>query len=67
MRQPDLFGSVAQPVKPDRRERDNETAAKAKLVRTLRSVEKGGRVNGMSKAQLRRYAPATLPRVTIND
>lgn len=67
MKQPDLFPDVAQPVKPDRRQRDNEAAAKAKLIRTLRAAPKGGLVNGMSKAMLRRYAPAKLPKVTVHD
>jgi hypothetical protein len=38
---------------------------KRKLVRVLNASAKGGLVNGMSKAQLRRYAPAKLPPITV--
>lgn len=38
---------------------------KRKLVWTINRAAKGGLVNGMTKAQLRRHAPAKLPRVTI--
>lgn len=63
MKQLDLFGRTAQrnkrpPMTEDERDR-------LKLLRTLRAVEKGGLVNGMSKAALRRYAPAKLPKVTL--
>jgi hypothetical protein len=56
-RQGELFAEPkpARKVVPDRE----------KLLRKLRSAEKGGRVNGMSKAALRRYAPPKLPKVTL--
>lgn len=56
MKQPDLFG--ARPV-------DHDASDKRKFLRTLNRVEKGGLVNGMTKAALRRYAPAKLPKVTL--
>lgn len=62
MKQGELFEGANRQYKP----RSSDGPDKRKLVRALRSAEPG-RVNGMSKAQLRRYAPAKLPRVTIND
>ena len=57
MKQPDLFG--ARPV-------GHDASDKRKLRRTPNHrVEKGGLVNGMTKAALRRYAPAKLPKVTL--
>jgi hypothetical protein len=53
----ELFVSPERPT-PDERD-------KRKLLRTLRATPKGGLVNGMTKAQLRRYAPAKLPKVTL--
>ena len=68
-RQLDLFGG---PVRKGERRVPpiEELVARAKgeereLVRVLKSAEKGGRVNGMSKAALRRYAPPKLPKVTL--
>lgn len=58
----DLFG----PPKRVRSRRDHpRLIEQRKLVRVLKSAEKGGLVNGMSKAALRRYAPEKLPKVTL--
>lgn len=39
--------------------------AERQLGRKLRASAKGGLVNGMSKAALRRYAPERLPPITV--
>lgn len=62
MKQPDLFDDA-----PKRPKLDPDARDKRKIVRAIRSAVKGGLVNGMTKAQLRRHAPAKLPRVTIYD
>jgi hypothetical protein len=46
---------------------DPDASDKRKLMRSLRNAGRGGLVNGMSKAALRRYAPEKLPRVTVDD
>lgn len=56
----DLFAAP----KPIRKRRDERRIIAQAISR---AAIKGGLVNGMSKAALRRYAPAKLPRVTIND
>lgn len=58
-RQLELFA----PAKPPRLTSDERD--KRKLVRVLRSAAKGGLVNGMSKAAMRRYYPKELPKVTL--
>lgn len=63
-RQGELF-SVDEKI--DRALKDRDGVEERMLLRTLRAAPKGGLVNGMSKAALKRYAPAKLPRVTIDD
>jgi hypothetical protein len=64
MRQGELFGPPKRDLRPTH---ERMTSDGRKLVRVLRAAAKGGLVNGMSKAQLRRHAPARLPKVTIGD
>lgn len=52
--QPDLFAPA----------RSNDDRDKRKLRARLISAAKGGLVNGMSKEQLRRRHPRTLPPIT---
>lgn len=62
MKQGELFGPPKRVLRPTH---ERLTGDGRKLVRVLRAAAKGGLVNGMSKAQLKRHAPAKLPKVTL--